>query len=237
MIQNIDMRGIILRGIERANKQHLEWTKNHWVSDYGAEGLIQVLIADEIYKAGKGDLGVFLEPNVSEFCNKSEASRLDLKEIRSTSRPDICTYTQDGDVPHIIEVKRRWEKARVDQDIVRCANFVTILRNMGLEAAYCAVFLHYDGTRDTGSRRPFFALDGEAAADAKKRVEALLEERTRETLTDYGYKARAIDVEAAVGEEFGFEINTDWPEEEWMVGAECDRFRWRAAVIEIMRRA
>tara|TARA_E500000318_G_C3568376_1_gene216708 strand:- start:1396 stop:2109 length:714 start_codon:yes stop_codon:yes gene_type:complete len=237
MIQTKDMRGIILRGIERANKQHLEWTKNHWVSDYGAEGLIQVLIADEIYKAGGGDLGVFLEPNVSEFGNKSEASRLERKEIRSTARPDICTYTRDNDVPHIIEVKRKWEKAPVDQDIVRCANFVTILRNMGLEAAYCAVFLHYDGTRDTGSRRAFFSLDGEAAADAKVRVEAHLEEKARQTLSDNDYKARAIDVKAAVGEEFGFEINTDWPEEEWMVGAECDRFRWRAAVIEIVRRA
>ena len=35
MLTNDRMREVILQGIEKANRTHIEWTRNFWVSDYG----------------------------------------------------------------------------------------------------------------------------------------------------------------------------------------------------------
>ena len=236
MLQTSDMREIILRGIVRANVRHVAWTKNHWVSDYGAESLIQVLIAEEIYEAGGGDLGVFLEPNVSEFCDDIEAKSLEDVNIKPAFRPDICTYTRGETVPHIIEVKRRWEKGPIAQDVIRCANFVSILKNMGLEATYCAIFLHDDGARDRGHKKAFFQRADEEPLAAKKRVEELLQDWAREVLQTSNMDHSGVRIRAEVGREYGFELKTDWPTEDWMEGAECELFRWRPATIEFSRR-
>lgn len=229
MLSNEKMREAILRGIEKANRTHIEWTRNCWVSDYGAEGLMHVRIAEAIFDADRC-LSVWLEANVSELAAGPVARALNRAGMTGQCRPDVCTYLPDCTVPHIIEVKRRWDTGPIGKDIERCTRLTHYLGgnpDAGLQGVFVAVFLH-STMRDR--RRDFFQSDGEDPTEAKRRVEALLEEKVREAWKTADVReSKSVRMQTQVGPEEAFKLDSAWP----LDGDQSfDGWRWRAAVIE-----
>ncbi|MEQ9330220.1 hypothetical protein [Thalassobaculum sp.] len=229
MLSNDRMREAILQGVEKANRTHIKWTRNCWVSDYGAEGLMHVRIAEAVYAADPS-LSVWLEANVSELADGPVARALNRAGMTGQCRPDVCTYLPDCTVPHIIEVKRKWDTGPIGKDIERCTRLTHYLGGddeAGLQGVFVAVFLH-STMRDR--RRDFFQADGETPADAHRKAEAQLEEKVRDAWRSADVRiARGVQVQAQVGPEYAFKLNPDWPLE---ADQNFDSWRWRAAVIQ-----
>lgn len=236
MISNSAIRTAIIKGIEKANRKHLKWAKNFWVSDYAAERLIQTEIAEAIFSAGeayrKDDLAVFIEPNVSELYAAKDVESIEEEtginiSKRDQWRVDVGTWMRDRGskeddwMPHLIEVKKNWGEG-VKSDFVRCAEFMHILRDYSTEAAFSAFFI--------GSARPNSELFGLEDGD----VEKYLEKLAREALeaADNGQILLAeTKIKAEVGKKFRYKKN-----EAWSSGGVKDKtaksLRWRAAVVQ-----
>ena len=54
-----DVRGCILKSIEQAAMNFEKWTRNYWVTDYGAEGLIQARVAENLFNLQKNNKNTF----------------------------------------------------------------------------------------------------------------------------------------------------------------------------------
>lgn len=229
MLNNRRVREAILRGIEKANQTHIKWTRNFWVSDYGAEALIQVKIAEEIFCADPS-ISVWLEVNLSEFANGKAAYALKHAGMTGQARPDICTFRNDWKMPHVIEVKRNWSNGPISADFERCARLAHYIGGdlaAGLEGVFVAVFLQ-STMRD--KRKDFFQADGESATDAKQRVECLLKRKVVEALRFRDVRVgNKLAVLAEVGPEEAFNGVPNWLLEDPSLYA---NWRWRAAVIQ-----
>lgn len=223
---NSDMRRAILKGIEKANRDHLKWTRNCWVSDYGAEGLIQARIAESIFSMDP-ELGVWLEANLSEIAHRQSAGKMGAKKMSGQARPDISTYllsrgthSPEWEIQHIVEVKRRWEKAKVASDVVRCATFAKILGNdkkTGLKAAFFAIFLT-TGPNRHGATTIFF--DPDAEDHLKRAVSSMISDEENNLL-------QAVKIKADLGDVHKFRQHPNLAHEGNYHG-----WRWRSAVIQ-----
>lgn len=227
----------ILAGIVDGAQTFIKWTKNFWVTDYGAEGLLQTRIADRLFtlqENGSNEswaIGIEISINEAIHINLSSIhkQRLESSAIKANSRPDICVWTVEHKVPFIVEVKRKWENGPALADISRCGDFVRVFgkdTGTGVRAAYFAVILHR--SQRNQSRRFFVTDDG--ANIGQEQVEELLSKIASDCLADG--RRMPLKVTAKVSEDFSYEPNNDWPTAadagDWL-----DSWRWRAAVLRI----
>ena len=242
-----DVRGCILKSIEQAAMNFEKWTRNYWVTDYGAEGLIQARVAENLFNLQKNnknqELAVGIEMSVSDLMyyeiSSSHKRKLAYAVIQENSRPDVCMWDKNGNVPYIIEIKRRWENGPAERDVKRCGDFLRIFAGeggAGTRAAFFGVILHRSA-RNQG--RMFFDLEedleiGKREGDQllKKRTEQFLKEKAETFLGD-GRRA-TLKVTAEVSKSHDFEHDKNWPYGE---GSEdfADQWKWRAAVVQIQR--
>ncbi|MDF1751110.1 MAG: hypothetical protein P1V34_19790 [Alphaproteobacteria bacterium] len=242
-----DVRGCVLKSVEQAALNFEKWTRNFWVTDYGAEGLIQARVAENLFNLQKKnknqELAVGIEMSVSDLMSYEVSAdhkrKLESAVIQENSRPDVCMWDKKGRVPYIIEIKRHWENGTAEKDIQRCGDFLRIFGSedgAGTRAAYFALILHRS-IRNQG--RMFFDLDmdldvgkREGEQILKKKTEQFLKEKAEAFLED-GRRAK-LKVSAEVSKVHGFEHIKNWPADA-SSEENAHHWKWRAAVVQIER--
>ncbi len=227
-----DLRSTILQAVDSAAADFEKWTRNFWVTDYGAEGLIQTRIAERLYSLQENGanqkFAVGIEISISEAANRTlqraDNQKLETAAISGRSRPDICIWDQSGRVPYIVEVKRKWDTETAAQDIRRCGDFVRIFggnHRIGAKAAFFAVVLH----RGLRAGAEYFEPDD-------KEVQASLVDKARNALARQGHQP--LKVSAFVSEARNFNFRPTWPADP-ASAMNHHQWLWRGAVIEVRR--
>ena len=218
----VTMVDAIIRGIEQANFDHVRWTRNCWVSDYGAEGLVQVRVAEQIDRM-LPHLGVMLEPRLLDLQDDFDIQHFAEFGLGPRSRPDIATFRWNEDKkhiisPHIVEIKRKWNRDS-DKEILRCGAMASAIfggKESDLAAIYLGIFLNAEN-RNAAKRLFFKACDHENVSSLRHRAQRILENNGIADLL----------VEARLGAIQPYRWHPDWP-----LDKTFNVHRWRAAVVQ-----
>lgn len=124
-----EAKNAVLDGVHAANKKYIKWSNGLDVFDSGVESLISANIAESIFSTirDKDDEGsISLETPFSmiwDFC-KGKVSGRKPSIIRDTLRADVV-YWDKNEIPRgVVEVKRRFEYSRLEDDITRSCKLI-----------------------------------------------------------------------------------------------------------------
>ena len=111
-----------LQGMASANAKFEDWSRGSWVSDYGVEGFMVAHIAAALRRQQDERESLLLEAPFEEIRECSGAARHPGRPravMQGKRRADIALFDRRGRTVHVLEVKRKWERAGVFRDIER----------------------------------------------------------------------------------------------------------------------